>query len=67
MSNINATEGNVESPSTYGQEGYRAYRKQEKKKQEERNYKSNFQTDNYILWVRGAVFPLVSCFYSFSA
>jgi hypothetical protein len=44
MSNINATEGNVESPSTYGQEGYRAYRKQEKKKQEERNYKSNVQT-----------------------
>jgi hypothetical protein len=44
MSNINATEGNVESPSTFGQEGYRAYRKKEKKKQEERNYKSNVQT-----------------------
>jgi hypothetical protein len=36
MSNTNATEGNVESPSTYGGEGYKNYRKKEKKKQEER-------------------------------
>ncbi len=43
MSNINATEGNVETPSTYGQGGSRTYRK-EIKKQEKRNYKSNVQT-----------------------
>ncbi|MGC2571984.1 MAG: hypothetical protein WA364_10780 [Candidatus Nitrosopolaris sp.] len=35
MSNTNATEGNVESPSTYGDEGYRNYRKKEKQKQKE--------------------------------
>jgi hypothetical protein len=34
MSNTNATEGNIESPSTYGDEGYRNYRKKEKKKEE---------------------------------
>ena len=35
MSNTNTTEENVESPSTYGEEGYRNYRKREKKKQQE--------------------------------
>jgi hypothetical protein len=30
MSNTNALENNVESPSTYGNEGYKEYRKKEK-------------------------------------
>jgi hypothetical protein len=30
MSNTNASESNVESPSTYGNEGYKEYRKKEK-------------------------------------
>ena len=30
MSNTNASENNVESPSTYGNEGYKEYRKKEK-------------------------------------
>jgi hypothetical protein len=32
MSNTNASEDNVESPSTYGNEGYKEYRKKEKSK-----------------------------------
>lgn len=32
MSNINASEENVESPSTYGNEAYKEHRKEEKKK-----------------------------------
>jgi hypothetical protein len=32
MSNTNASESNVESPSTYGNEGYKEYRKKEKSK-----------------------------------
>ena len=32
MSNIEASEENVKSPSTYGNEGYQEYRKKEKKK-----------------------------------
>jgi hypothetical protein len=34
MSNTNASEENVESPSTYGNEAYTQHRKEEKKKQE---------------------------------
>jgi hypothetical protein len=30
MSNTNASEDNIESPSTYGNEGYKEYRKKEK-------------------------------------
>jgi hypothetical protein len=30
MSNTNASEDNVESPSTYGNKGYKEYRKKEK-------------------------------------
>ena len=41
MSNTNATEGNIESPSAYGQEAYRAYRKKEKKKTGPLLYKKN--------------------------
>ncbi len=32
MSNTGASEGNVKSPSTYGNDGYQEYRKKEKKK-----------------------------------
>jgi hypothetical protein len=35
MSNIEATEDNIESPSTYGNEAYKGYRKNKKKKQKE--------------------------------
>lgn len=34
MSNINASEENVESPSTYGNEAYKEHRKEEKKKKQ---------------------------------
>lgn len=32
MSNTEASEDNVKSPSTYGNDGYQEYRKKEKKK-----------------------------------
>jgi hypothetical protein len=32
MSNANASEDNVESPSTYGREAYEQHRKEEKRK-----------------------------------
>jgi hypothetical protein len=32
MSNINASENNVESPSTYGDTAYKDYRKKEKRR-----------------------------------
>ena len=35
MSNIEASEENVKSPSTYGNKGYEEYRKKEKKKKKE--------------------------------
>lgn len=35
MSNINASEDNVESPSTYVGDAYKEYRKKERRKQEE--------------------------------
>jgi hypothetical protein len=36
MSNINASEENVESPSTYGNEAYKEHRKEEKKKKQQK-------------------------------
>jgi|RhiMetdeSRZDD1v2_1073273.scaffolds.fasta_scaffold3932154_1 hypothetical protein len=39
MSNTNASEDNAESPSTYGNDAYKSYRKD--KKQEEKSSKSN--------------------------
>jgi hypothetical protein len=39
MSNTNASEDNTESPSTYGNEGYREYRKREKFKLKETSIK----------------------------
>jgi hypothetical protein len=42
LSNINASENNVESPSTYGNEAYKEHRKEEKmKKQDEDDLKPN--------------------------
>ena len=35
MSNTNASEDNIESPSTYGREAYEQHRKEEKKKKQE--------------------------------
>lgn len=37
MSNTNASEENVESPSTYGNEGYKEYRKKVKSKVKDRS------------------------------
>lgn len=37
LSNINASEDNVESPSTYGNEAYKEHRKEEKKKKQQQN------------------------------
>jgi hypothetical protein len=36
LSNINASEDNVESPSTYGNEAYKEHRKEEKKKKKKK-------------------------------
>ncbi|MDF2738001.1 MAG: hypothetical protein K0S93_1860 [Nitrososphaeraceae archaeon] len=36
MSNVNASEENVESPSTYVGDAYKDYRKNEKRKREEK-------------------------------
>lgn len=44
MSNVNASEENVESPSTYVGDAYKEYRKNEKRKRGEKegeNVKSN--------------------------
>jgi hypothetical protein len=35
MSNINSSEDNVESPSTYGGEAYKEYRKKKKAKRQQ--------------------------------
>jgi hypothetical protein len=35
MSNTEASEDNIESPSTYGNEAYKGYRKEKKEKQKE--------------------------------
>ena len=35
MSNVEATDDNIESPSTYGNEAYKGYRKDKKKKLKE--------------------------------
>jgi hypothetical protein len=44
LSNINASEDNVESPSTYGNEAYQEHRKEEKKKKK-KNEDNLKQTD----------------------
>ena len=35
MSNVNASEENIESPSTYANDAYKEFRKKEKQKQED--------------------------------
>lgn len=45
MSNTDASEENVESPSTYGNYGYREYRKTEKKKIKTKKDDPNLVTD----------------------
>ena len=35
MSNVNASEDNVESPSTYANDAYKEFRKKEKEKQKQ--------------------------------
>jgi hypothetical protein len=41
MSNINASEDNVESPSTYVGDAYKEYRKNERRKREEEEKDKN--------------------------
>ena len=41
MSNTNASDDNVESPSTYGNEGYKEYRKKEKSKDADTSSQNN--------------------------
>ena len=40
MSNTNASEENVESPSTYGNEGYKEYRKKVKSKVKDSSFQN---------------------------
>jgi hypothetical protein len=40
MSNINASEENVDSPSTYGNEAYMKHRKEEKKERQQKSEES---------------------------
>ena len=49
MSNINASEENVESPSTYGNEAYKQHRIQEKKKQHQREEKPSSDSNDVKL------------------
>lgn len=44
MSNTEASEGNVKSPSTYGNEGYQEYRKREKRKNKNDPEKESLNT-----------------------
>ena len=45
MSNTEASEENVKSPSTYGNEGYQEYRKREKRKNKTDPKKEGLNTD----------------------
>ena len=45
MSNTEASEDNVKSPSTYGNEGYQEYRKREKRKNKTDPKKEGLNTD----------------------
>ena len=49
MSNTNASEDNVESPSTYGNESYKEYRKKEKSKEKSKDAATSSQNEaNHI-------------------
>ena len=50
MSNTNASEENVESPSTYGNEAYKQHRKQEKKKQHKQKQEERHSESNDVKW-----------------
>ena len=50
MSNTNASEENVESPSTYGNEAYKQHRKQEKKKQHKEKQEERPSESNGVKW-----------------
>jgi hypothetical protein len=50
MNNTNASEENVESPSTYGNEAYKQHRKQEKKKQQLRRQAERSSESNDAKW-----------------
>ena len=50
MSNTNASEENVESPSTYGNEAYKQHRKQEKKKQHKQRQEERPSESNDVKW-----------------
>jgi hypothetical protein len=50
MSNTNASEENVESPSTYGNEAYKEHREQEKKKQHGRKQAERSSESNDVKW-----------------
>ena len=49
MSNTNASEENVESPSTYGNEAYKQHRIQEKKRQYQREEEYSSESDDVKL------------------
>lgn len=49
MSNTNASEENVESPSTYGNEAYKQHRIQEKKKQHQREEEPSSESNDVKL------------------
>jgi hypothetical protein len=49
MSNTDASEENVESPSTYGNEAYKQHRMQEKKKQNRRKEDPSLES-NDVEW-----------------
>jgi hypothetical protein len=53
MSNTKASEENVESPSTYGNEAYQRYRKKEKKKDitysEKEGHNSDISYSKYVV------------------
>ncbi|MFL6419375.1 MAG: hypothetical protein ACJ71P_08185 [Nitrososphaeraceae archaeon] len=50
MSNTNASEENVESPSTYGNEAYKQHRKKEKKKQHKQKQEERSSESNDVKW-----------------
>ena len=54
MSNTEASEENVKSPSTYGNKGYEEYRKKEKRKNKTDPEKEGLNTDiNYSKYAIG--------------
>ena len=48
MSNVNASEENTESPSTYANDAYKEFRKKEKEKPKDEILNKFFETHVYI-------------------